>query len=106
MEEPKLLRAQGNWVDGDRFWDREEDLALLMEYIEDGSNLLIVAMRRMGKTSIMHEASRRLGERFYCLHVDLQKSQSAADSVAELSIAARRYRPLWEKTASLFSGVL
>ncbi len=102
----KLKRALGNWVEGDRFWDREAELELLLEYLEEGAHLLIVAQRRIGKTSLMREAARRLGERFICLQVDLQKSHSPADAIVELSIATRPHGSLWRKTKDVFSNVL
>jgi hypothetical protein len=102
MSEAKLKRAHGNWVDGDRFWDREAELDLLIESLDEGAHLLIVAQRRIGKTSLMREAARRLT----CLQVDLQKSHSPADAIVELSIATRPHGSLWEKTKGVFSHVL
>ncbi|MGD0227050.1 MAG: hypothetical protein ABSF71_32385 [Terriglobia bacterium] len=46
-----MKRALGNWVVGDRFWDREQELKLFMEYLEAGANVLLIAPRRIGKTS-------------------------------------------------------
>ena len=86
MAGTKLRRAHGNWVSGDRFWDRETELEVLGDYLEEGAHLLIVAQRRIGKTSLMHEAMRRLGDRFLCLFVDLEKSHSAADAIVALSV--------------------
>ena len=80
MNQKELRRAHGNWVSGDRFWDREEELELLAEYLEEGAHLLITAPRRIGKTSLMREAMDRLEGRFTCLFVDLQKSATAADA--------------------------
>ncbi len=106
MADVKLKRALGNWVEGDRFWDREAELELLLEYLEEGAHLLIVAPRRVGKTSLVREAGRRLEERFICLQVDLQKSHSPADAIVELSIATRPHGSLWQKTRGVFSNVL
>lgn len=102
----KLTQAHGVPVTGDRFWDRDTELALLAEYIEEGAQLSLVAPRRMGKSSLLLETARRLGERFRCLYVDLEKSNSAADAIAELSVATYSSAPLWRKTKSLFSNVL
>lgn len=102
----KLIRAHGNWVVGERFWDREAELALLAEYLSEGAHVLISAPRRIGKTSLMRETARRFGDRYLCLHVDLQKSSSAADAVAELSLATKPHASAWERTKELFSNVL
>jgi ABC-type iron transport system FetAB ATPase subunit len=56
----KLKPAHGNWVDGDRFFDREREMELFLEKIRDRAHLLLVAQRRMGKTSLMREAKRIL----------------------------------------------
>ncbi len=102
----KLTRTIGNWVAGDRFWDREGELGLLTQYLEEGAHLLIVAQRRIGKTSLMREAARRLEDRFISLHVDLQKAQTPADALVELSTATRPHGTLWEKTTASFANVL
>ncbi len=106
MTDTKLKRALGNWVEGDRFWNREAEMELLIEYLEEGAHLLIVAQRRIGKTSLMREAARRLDDRFICLQVDLQKCHSPADAIVELSIATRPHGSLWQKTKGVFSNVL
>ena len=97
-----MKRALGNWVVGDRFWDREQELDLFMEYLEAGGNVLLIAPRRIGKTSLMREAARHLEGRYICLQVDLQKAHSPADAIVELSIATRPHLSLWGKTTALF----
>lgn len=102
----KLQQAYGNWVVGDRFWDRVEDIALFTDRLDEGAHLLLVAQRRMGKTSLMREAARRLEERYLCLFVDWQKARSAADAVVDLSLEIRPHHNLWEKSRSVFSNIL
>ena len=82
----KLRQAQGNWVDGDRFWGREDDIRMLVRKIDEGAHISIVAQRRMGKTSLMKELGRRLKDRYVCLFLDLQKELVPADAVAELAL--------------------
>jgi len=96
----------GNWVDGERFWDRKDDMVLLRKRIEEGNHILLVAQRRMGKTSLMHELARQVGGRFTCLFVDVQKAATAADAVVELSLATRQVKSLWGKTRDLFANIL
>ena len=70
-----LKKAGGNWVDGeDRFFDREVELEALMERIRDRRHTLLTAQRRMGKTSLVRETLRRLGDEdeFEPLFVDLE----------------------------------
>lgn len=106
MEARKLKRATGNWVSGEQFWDRETELALFIERLQEGAHLLLTAPRRIGKTSLLKETSRRLSEDWICLYIDLQKAESAADAVVELSLAAHDHKPVWRRMAEVFPNVL
>ncbi len=101
-----LKREVGNWVTGDRFWDREEDIPLFIEHLEEGAHILLIAPRRVGKTSLMREVARRIADRFICLHIDLQKAQSPADAMVELSLATKPYLNLWARTKETFKNTL
>jgi len=101
-----LKNVQGGWVSGDRFWDRDKDIDLLTQRIDEGAHLLLVAQRRMGKTSLMREVGSRLADRYTCVFVDLQKARGAPDAVVELSLAIHGHKSLWRKTKELFANVL
>ena len=62
-----LTRADGNWVVGSRFWDREAEVELLKHRIAEAAHTLIVAQRRIGKTSLMRETARQLEGGYRCL---------------------------------------
>ena len=102
----KLKRSPGTWVEGDRFWNREKEVKLFIEYLQQGIHLRLVAQRRIGKTSLMREAARRLGDELWCLHIDLQKSHSPQDAIVEISLAARAHAPAWERVNGVFANVL
>ena len=102
----KLKRSPGTWVEGDRFWNREKEVKLFIEYLQQGTHLRLVAQRRIGKTSLMREAARRLGDKLWCLHIDLQKSHSPQDAIVEISIAAHAHAPAWERVKTVFANVL
>jgi hypothetical protein len=102
----KLKQSQGNIVTGERFWDREKDLELFIEKIEEGAHILLVAQRRMGKTSLMAEAAERLRDRYVCLFVDLQGARSGPDAIKEITVKVREYMNLWQRTKDLFGNVL
>jgi len=102
----KLVQAHGNWVEGDRFWDRESDTALMIERLDEGAHILLVAQRRMGKTSLMKEIKRLVASRYTCLFVDLQKALTPEDAIVEISIALRPHTSLWGKTKGLFANAL
>ena len=102
----KLKRAVGNFVTGDKFWDREEDIILFTELLDDSAHILMAAPRRIGKTSLMREIAIRIQDKYYCLHVDLQKAESPADAIAELSKSTHPHKDLWEKTRDIFGNIL
>jgi len=104
--EAYMKQAHGNWVEGDRFWDRESDKALMIERLDEGAHILLVAQRRMGKTSLMKEIQRLLADRYTCLFVDLQKAANAADAIVEISMALRPHINLWAKTKTLFANAI
>ncbi|MDD5171082.1 MAG: hypothetical protein PHN75_19860, partial [Syntrophales bacterium] len=102
----KLKQAHGNWVTGDRFWDREEDINLFSRHVREGANLLVVAQRRMGKTSFMKEVALRLSTEFECVFVDFQNATTPQDAIAELSLALQPHKSLWLRGRELFANVL
>ena len=55
-----LRKAGANWVEGDRFYNRESELEALTERMGEGIHTLLTAQRRMGKTSLVRELLRRL----------------------------------------------
>jgi hypothetical protein len=101
-----MIQAYGNWVEGDRFWDREKDIELLIKRLDEGAHILLAAQRRMGKTSLMKEVKRQLSDRYTCLFVDLQKAASAEEAIVEISLALEQHNSLWKKTKELFSNAL
>lgn len=102
----KLIQAHGNWVAGEgRFWNRTHELAHFIQALEEGACLYMTAQRRIGKTSLMREAARRLEDRFICLHIDLQKARAPEDLIVELSKATRPHQNLWRKTRSVFGNI-
>ena len=102
------LRTSSNWVDGDRFFDRETELQLLRERVENGTHTLLTAQRRMGKTSLVRELLRRLDEKgeFATVFVDLEGAMDAADAVAEMAAQARSLQGVRGKIMSWASNSL
>jgi hypothetical protein len=78
----------------------------MIKRLDEGAHILLVAQRRMGKTSLMKEIKRQLNSRYTCLYVDLQKATAAEDAIVEISIALRPHTSLWRKTKGLFSNAL
>lgn len=101
-----LTREVGNWVDGDRFWDRVHEVETFIEWLDHGAHILLIAPRRTGKTSLMREVSRRIADRYICVHADLEHCRTIADAIVELSVATRSHRAVWSKVRDLFGRLL
>ena len=104
----QLRKAGANWVDGDRFFDREAEIEALMERVREGTHTLLTAQRRMGKTSLVRELLRRLNKEgdFATVFVDLEGANDAADAVAEIAIQARTLDNVWSRVKSGFANQL
>ena len=103
-----LRKAGGNWIEGDRFFDREVELEALAERVRDGGHTLLTAQRRMGKTSLVRELLHRLKDegRFETIFVDLEGASTPADAVAEIGFQASAAQGAWGRITSLFANVL
>ena len=103
-----LKKAGANWVDGERFFDREAELDVLTERVRNGTHTLLTAQRRMGKTSLVRELLRRLKEegRFRTVFVDLEAATTAADAVVEIAVESRSERRAWSRIKSGFANVV
>ena len=97
-----LKKAGANWVDGERFFDREAELAVLSERVRNGTHTLLTAQRRMGKTSLVRELLRRLKDegRFRTVFVDLEDARTAADAVVEIAVQSRPEQRTWYRIKS------
>jgi len=69
----KLRNKVGPPVIKEDFFDREAEICRLTELIDEGNNVLLVAPRRVGKTSLVRETFHRLDGRGrdYPLFVDI-----------------------------------
>jgi hypothetical protein len=99
-----LIPGLGNWVDGNRFFNREKELELFIGHLTRGESISLVAQRRIGKTSLMREAARALGEQAISIHVDLEKSHSPEDAIVELSLALKPHGSLWKSAVEIVGG--
>ncbi|MBN2055383.1 ATP-binding protein [bacterium] len=103
-----LKNKVGPFVVGDEFWDRDKEVASMLRLLGEGQNLLLVAPRRIGKTSMLREVARRLEEmkQHYTLFLDLQDCTKPEDMIVELSMGTRQYKNLWKKTKELMENFL
>ena len=84
-------KTVGNCVDGDRFFDRENDIAASRQNVSEGTHTLLVAQRRMGKTSLVREVLRRLQSSpgTKTAFVDLEDARDPADAIVGISLASK-----------------
>ena len=105
--EKKLKRALGKVVSGDLFWDREKEKELFIGRIREGANILLVAQRRMGKTSLLAEVANILQDEFIVLFIDLQDAKSGPDAIAKMGMEIHKYNAsLFEKIKGVFGNIL
>ena len=104
----ELRIAGSNWVDGDRFFDRDTELEALRERVRDGNHTLLTAQRRMGKTSLVRELLRSLNEEgeFATVFVDFEAANDAADVIAEIATQSKPLASVWDRTRVFFANRL
>ena len=85
----------GNPVVGDDLYGREYELDQIWELLAQGEHVLMLAPRRVGKTSLMQELRRAPRDGWDVLYIDIEKGDSPADCVAAILAALAadpRYR--------------
>ena len=105
----KLKNKYGPWVTGEDFFNRDDEIRLLSRTIDNGgTHVLIVAPRRVGKTSLIRETFRRLGENraHYLIFLDVQNCTTPEDVMVAVSMGASRHRTLAKKVTDVFSTFL
>ena len=102
-----MRKAGGNWVDGDRFFDRETEVEALTERIRDGAHTLLTAQRRMGKTSLVRETLRRMREagEITPLFVDLEDARDPQDAIAAIAAQTTTAQHLWHRIKRGFANL-
>ena len=96
-----MRSSPGRWVQGDDFFGRDTELALLTERVTDGNHVLLTGQRRMGKTSLARELGRRLErDGWLFFFVDLEEALHPQDVVALVAQQVHSARPLASRFAS------
>ncbi|MBK1702403.1 hypothetical protein CKO22_16240 [Thiococcus pfennigii] len=96
-----MKSSTGRWVTGENFFDRETELRLLRQRIEDGNHVSLTGQRRMGKTSVARELGRRLEEEGWVfLFADIEGASSPEDVIVEFAKEVKRVQPLVKRFAS------
>ncbi|MCY4057150.1 MAG: ATP-binding protein [Gammaproteobacteria bacterium] len=96
-----MRSSPGRWVQGDDFFGREAELALLAERVRDGNHVLLTGQRRMGKTSLARELGRRLElDGWLFFFVDVEEAVHPQDVVALIAQRVHSVRTLANRFAS------
>ena len=89
----------GQAVLGDDLYGRDYELARLWEHLEQGEHILMLAPRRVGKTSLMLELRRAPRTNWDVIYIDVEGDDGPADCVASILAALAadpRYRTRFE----------
>ena len=71
-------------VVGDDLYGRDYELARLWEHLENGEHILMLAPRRVGKTSLMLELKQAPRENWDVIPVDVEGGHGPEDCVAAI----------------------
>jgi len=71
-----MKNSVGQAVRGENFWNRVDELATIWKAIESGSHILLVAPRRVGKTSIMFNLQDNPKEGHLVIYIDTESADS------------------------------
>jgi AAA+ ATPase superfamily predicted ATPase len=71
-----MKNVVGQAVRGSDFWDRKSELAKIWQAIENGTHPLLVAPRRVGKTSIMYKILDDPKDNYAVVYVNTESSDS------------------------------
>jgi AAA+ ATPase superfamily predicted ATPase len=66
----------GQAVRGDNFWDRPYLMDDILDVIESGGHILLVAPRRVGKTSLMYRVLDTKGEEYVIVYINTEAEHS------------------------------
>ncbi len=79
-----MRNITGQAVIGEDLYGRESELELLWEKLEQGEHVLMLAPRRVGKTSLMLELRREPRENWDVFYVDIEGAEDSADYLAAI----------------------
>ena len=94
-----MRNITGQAVVGDDLFGRTYELERLWEKLEQGEHILMLAPRRVGKSSMMQELDRAPREKWDVFYADVQRGEGPADCIAAIlaSLATdHRYRSYFD----------
>ena len=106
MENPFVLNGYGG---PEYFCDRVEETEHLCEYLTNGSNVTLVAQRRIGKTGLIQHVFRQkaIKERYNTFLIDIYATKNVEEMVRAMGKAIlTELRPKGEQTIRRFLGYI
>ena len=94
----------GMRVTGNEFCGRRKELAELREYMESAGRVYVVGERRIGKTSLVFEASRVL-RKHRTIYADLMAVKTSSDVVQRLASALINSEKRENRLLTLLKGL-
>lgn len=79
-----MQNITGQPVVGTDFYGRDYELKALWERLERGEHVLLLAPRRVGKTSLMLELRRQPRPNWHVIYIDVEGATDAADLFADI----------------------
>ena len=79
-----MQNITGQPVVGDDLYGRDYELRTLWERLERGEHVLLLAPRRVGKTSLMLELRRQPRPNWHVIYIDVEGAADAADLFADI----------------------
>jgi len=71
-----MKNCVGQAVRGNNFWNRKNEIEEIWEKIDSGSNILLAAPRRVGKTSIMFHLKDNPKENYIVVYIDTESADN------------------------------
>ena len=85
-----LKPALGNYAASERFWDREREVADLVEYLMEGHSVLVTGPRRVGKTSVVRRVLETIEGDARTIFLDVEQYADPTEMFAGLAAQATR----------------
>ncbi len=99
---PTLPAALGNYAAGERFWDREREVAEISGYLTGGQSVLVTGPRRVGKTSVVRRVLSDIGPSMDTLFIDVEQHNDPVEMFASMAAAASGSAAFWRRIGTWF----
>ncbi|WP_192085310.1 ATP-binding protein [Algoriphagus sp. Y33] len=105
MKEPFNPFVINTYQGKDYFFDRENDLKMLISHIENDRNVVLYAWRRLGKSALIHRLFEELetSKDYETIYIDLLVSQNMDEAIQ--SIASAIYEKYGKTTSGLSAAI-